>query len=102
MLTTVWVVCKKLLDKGKVVQPSYRGLTPKITHTVRFVPLCVHNVTLLAKVCRNRSIGKMISYGGIKIHVCFGAERKQVTGYIACDVGGMSHDSCLLALEQVV
>jgi hypothetical protein len=38
--------------------------------------------------------------GGVKIHVCFGRERKQVSGYIACDVGGMSHDACLLALNR--
>jgi hypothetical protein len=38
--------------------------------------------------------------GGVKLHVCFGKERKQVSGYIACDVGGMSHDACLLALNR--
>ena len=36
----------------------------------------------------------------MKIHVCFGKERKKVSGYIACDVGGMSHDACLLALNR--
>ena len=38
--------------------------------------------------------------GGVKIHVCFGAERRKISGYIACDVGGMSHDACLLALNR--
>ena len=93
--STVRVVCKKLLDKGKVVQPYQGAYCNKITHTVRFVPLCVHNVTLLAKVCQNLKHWENDEFiGGVKIHVCFGKERKQVTGYIACDVGGMSHD-CL-------
>ena len=99
--STVRVVCKKLLDKGKVVQPYQGAYCNKITHTVRFVPLCVHNVTLLAKVCQNLKHWENDEFiGGVKIHVCFGAERKQVTGYIACDVGGMSHDACLLALNR--
>ena len=38
--------------------------------------------------------------GGVKIHVCFGRERRKISGYIACDVGGMSHDACLLALNR--
>ena len=99
--STVRVVCKKLLDKGKVVQPYQGAYCNKITHTVRFVPLCVHNVTLLAKVCQSLKHWENDEFfGGVKIHVCFGAERKQVTGYIACDVGGMSHDACLLALNR--
>jgi hypothetical protein len=64
------------------------------------MPLCVHNVTLLAKVCQNLKhweVDEII--GGVKIHVCFGKEKKQVTGYIACD-GGMSHDAFLLALNR--
>jgi hypothetical protein len=38
--------------------------------------------------------------GGVKIHVCFGSERRKLSGFIACDVGGMSHDACLLALNR--
>lgn len=38
--------------------------------------------------------------GGVKLHVCFGSELRQVSGYIACDVGGMSYDACLLALNR--
>ncbi len=38
--------------------------------------------------------------GGVKIHVCFGSERRKISGYVACDVGGMSHDACLLALHR--
>ncbi len=99
--STVRVVCKKLLDKGLVVQPYQGAYCNKITHTVRFVPLCVHNVTLLAKVCQNLKSWQNDEFvGGVKIHVCFGRERRQVSGYIACDVGGMSHDACLLALNR--
>jgi hypothetical protein len=35
-----------------------------------------------------------------KIHVCFGSERRKISGYIACDVNGMSHDACLFALNR--
>ncbi len=38
--------------------------------------------------------------GGVKIHVCFGSERRKISGYIACDVGGMSHDACMLAIHR--
>jgi len=31
--------------------------------------------------------------------VCFGSERRKISGFIACDVG-MSHDACLLALHR--
>ena len=99
--TTVRVACRNLLNKGLIVQPYEGTYCNKITHGVRFVPLCVHNVTLLAKVCQNLKHWENDEFvGGVKIHVCFGKERKQVTGYIACDVGGMSHDACLLALNR--
>lgn len=99
--TTVRGVCAKLLQKGLVIQPYSGTYCNKITHTVRFVPLCVHNVTLLAGVCQNLKHWESDEFvGGVKIHVCFGKERKQVTGYIACDVGGMSHDCCKFALNR--
>jgi hypothetical protein len=99
--STVRVACTRLLVKGLVVQPYTGSYCNKITHGVRFVPLCVHNVTLLARVCQNlRSWVCDEFVGGVKLHVCFGKERKQVSGYIACDVGGMSHDACLLALNR--
>ena len=99
--TTVRVICTKLLAKGLVVQPYPGAYCNKITHAVRFVPLCVHNVTLLSKLCQSVKHWENDEYvGNVKIHVCFGKERKQVSGYIACDVGGMSHDACLLALNR--
>lgn len=99
--TTVRVACAKLLQKGLVVQPYPSYYCNKITHGVRYEPLCVHNVTLLARVCHNIVhwvVDELV--GGVKLHVCFGEERKQISGYIACDVGGMSHDACLLALHR--
>lgn len=99
--TTVRVVCSKLLQKGLVIQPYPGTYCNKITHTVRFVPLCVHNVTLVANVCQRLRHWECDEWvGGVKIHVCFGRERRKVSGYIACDVGGMSHDACLLALNR--
>ena len=99
--TTVRVACRNLLGKGLIVQPYEGTYCNKITHGVRFVPLCVHNVTLLAEVCQNLKSWQTDEFvGGVKIHVCFGKERKQISGYIACDVGGMSHDCCRFALNR--
>lgn len=99
--TTVRVACRKLLHRGLIVQPYDGAYCNKITHGVRFKPLCVHNITMLAKVCQNLEHWETDEHtGGVKIHVCFGSERKQISGYIACDVGGMSHDACLLALNR--
>ncbi len=65
------------------------------------MPLCVHNISLRSFVCQDvKSWEKDEFVGGVKIHVCFGAERRKISGYIACDVGDMSHDACLLALNR--
>jgi hypothetical protein len=99
--TTVRGVCSKLLQKGLVLQPYPGAYCNKITYGVRFVPLCVHNISLRSFVCQDvKSWEKDEFVGGVKIHVCFGSERRKISGYIACDVGGMSHDACLLALHR--
>lgn len=66
---------------------------------MRFVPLCVHNVSLRFFAGTVSHWVKDEVVGGVKIHVCFGQERRKVSGFIACDVG-MSHDACLLALNR--
>ena len=84
-----------------VLQPYPGSYCNKITYGVRFVPLCVHNISLRSFVCQDvKSWEKDEFVGGVKIHVCFGSERRKISGYIACDVGGMSHDACLLALHR--
>jgi len=99
--TTVRVFCRRLLEKGQIRQPYPGAYCSKITHGVRFEPLSVHNVTLRSFVCQDIAHWEKDEVvGGVKIHVCFGSERRKVTGYIACDVGGMSHDACLLALNR--
>ena len=99
--TTVRVVLRKLLTKGLILQPYVGSYCNKITYGLRFVPLCVHNISLRSFVCQDvKSWEKDEFVGGVKIHVCFGAERRKISGYIACDVGGMSHDACLLALNR--
>ncbi len=99
--TTVRGICTKLLAKGLVLQPYPGSYCNKITYGVRFVPLCVHNISLRSFVVQDvKSWEKDEFVGGVKIHVCFGSERRKVSGYIACDVGGMSHDACLLALHR--
>ena len=99
--TSVRVFCRKLLEKGKILQPYLGSYCNKITYGVRFVPLCVHNISLRSFVCQDvKSWEKDEFVGGVKIHVCFGSERRKISGYIACDVGGMSRDACLLALHR--
>ena len=99
--TTVRGVCSKLLQKGLVLQPYPGAYCNKITYGVRFVPLSVHNISLRSFVCQDVKHWEKDEFvGGVKIHVCFGSERRKISGYIACDVGGMSHDACLLALNR--
>jgi hypothetical protein len=99
--TTVRGIIRKLLDKDLIIQPYPGAYCNKITYGVRFVPLCVHNISLRSFVCQDvKSWEKDEFVGGVKIHVCFGSERRKISGYIACDVGGMSHDACLLALNR--
>ena len=99
--TTVRVVCARLLQKGLVIQPYPGAYCNKITYGVRFVPLAVHNVRLHSNICQNVKhweIDEVV--GGVKISVCFGKERRKVSGFISCDIGGMSHDACLLAVNR--
>jgi hypothetical protein len=97
--STVRVILRKLLDRGLILQPYPGTYCNKITYGMRFVPLCVHNISL-------RFFAGGVSHwendevvGGVKIHVCFGQERRKVSGCISCDAG-MSHDACLLALNR--
>ena len=99
--SSVRVLCRKLLEKGLVLQPYPGAYCNKITYGMRFVPLCVHNISLQSNICqsvRHWEADEVV--GGVKIHVCFGSERRKVSGFIACDVGGMTHDACLLALNR--
>ena len=99
--TTVRVFCRRLLEKEQICQPYPGAYCNKITHGVRFMPLSVHNISLRSFVCQDVKHWESDEFvGGVKIHVCFGSERRKISGYIACDVGGMSHDACLLALNR--
>lgn len=99
--SSVRVILRKLLDRGLILQPYPGAYCNKITYGMRFVPLCVHNISLRSFVCEDILHWELDEFvGGVKIHVCFGSERRKVSGYIACDVGGMSHDACLLALNR--
>ena len=83
------------------MQPYPGSYCNKITYGVRFDPLSVHNISLRSFVCQDVKHWEKDEFvGGVKIHVCFGSERRKISGYIACDVGGMSHDACLLALNR--
>jgi hypothetical protein len=97
--STVRVILRKLLDRGLILQPYSGACGYKIIHGMRFMPLCVHNVSLWFFAGTVSHWEKDELVGGVKIHVCFGQERRKVSGYIACDAG-MSHDACLLALNR--
>jgi hypothetical protein len=72
--STVRVLLRKLLEKGMVLQPYVGSYCNKITYGVRFVPLCVHNISLRSFVCQDvKSWEKDEFVGGVKIHVCFGS-----------------------------
>ena len=99
--STVRVILRKLLDRGLFLQPYPGAYCNKITYGMRFVPLCVHNISIRSFVSgalRHWEVTEVV--GGVKLHVCFGSERRKISGYIACDVGGMTHDACLLALNR--
>jgi hypothetical protein len=96
----VRVILRKLLDRGLILQPYPGAYCNKITYGMRFVPTCVHNVSLRFFSGTVAHWDKDEFVGGVKIHVCFGQERRKISGYIACDIGGMSHDACLLALNR--
>jgi len=99
--TTVRVCIRKLLDKGPNSATTHWSILQQNHLRSGFVPLCVHNISLRSFVCQDvTSWEKDESIGGVKIHVCFGSERRKISGYIACDVGGMSHNACLLALNR--
>ncbi len=99
--STVRVILRKLLDRALVLQPYPGAYCNKITYGMRFVPLSVHNISLRSFVCEDILHWQASEVvGGVKIHVCFGSERRKISGFIACDVAGMSHDACLLALNR--
>jgi hypothetical protein len=92
--------CRRLLEKGKLLQPYPGAYCNKITYGMRFVPLTVHNVGLRVSLCEDVvSWVKDEFVGDVKVHVCFGSERRKVSGYIANDFG-MGKDACLFAIHR--
>ncbi len=98
--TTVRGACTKLLQKGLVLQPYPGAYCNKITYDMRFVPIMLHNIRLHSKVCQDLKHWEVEEIvGGVNIKVCFGKERRLVSGSISCDLG-MSHDACLFAVHR--
>jgi len=91
---------RNLLQQGKVVQPYPGAYCNRVTHGMRFNPLTVHNISL--RVTVNEDLLSWVGeekVGDVKVHVCFGSERRKISGYIANDAG-MSKDACLLAIQR--
>lgn len=64
------------------------------------MPLTVHNVALrvsLSEDVLSWSVDEFV--GDVKVHVCFGSERRKISGYIANDFG-MGKDACLFAIHR--
>ena len=79
--TSVRVFCRKLLDKGLIIQPYQGAYCNKITYGVRFVPLAVHNISLRSFVCQDvKSWEKNEFIGGVKIHVCLARSAEKSAG----------------------
>jgi hypothetical protein len=98
--TTVRKYCRKLLDQGKIVQPYKGAYCNKITHGVMFNPLKVHNIGLRSSVGESLEHWKKTEVvGDVKVHVCFGSQRRKISGWISCDAG-MDKNACLLAVQR--
>lgn len=94
------VILRRLLAQGKIVQPYPGAYCNKITHGVMFNPLRVHNIGL--RCCVGEDLEhweKTEVVGAVKVHVCFGSQRRKISGWISCDAG-MSKDACLLAVHR--
>ena len=92
--------CRNLLKINKVLQPYPGAYCNKITYGMRFVPLTVHNVAF--RVCLSEDVvswSKDEFIGDVKLHVCFGSERRKVSGYISND-RGMVKDTVLFAVQR--
>jgi hypothetical protein len=92
--------CRRLLEQNKLVQPYPGAYCNKITYGMRFVPLTVHNISL--RVNLNEDLESWVCdefVGDVKVHVCFGKERRKVSGYISNDFG-MGKDACLFAIHR--
>lgn len=98
--SSVRKILRRLLEIGKVLQPYPGAYCNKITHGMRFVPLTVHNIGLRVSLVEDiESWVKDEFVGDVKVHVCFGKERRKVSGYIANDYG-MTKDACLFAIHR--
>jgi hypothetical protein len=91
---------RRLLEKNQILQPYPGSYCNKVTYGMRFVPLMVHNVSLRVSLCEDVLSWVVDEFvGDVKVHVCFGSERRKVSGYIACD-RGMGKDACLFAVHR--
>jgi hypothetical protein len=92
--------CRRLLEQNKILQPYPGYYCNKITHGMRFVPLTIHNISLRVNLCEDVGSWVLDEFvGDVKVHVCFGSERRKVSGYISND-RGMGKDACLLAVHR--
>jgi len=97
---------RRLLHKGKIVQPYKGSYCSKITHGMIFVPLRVHNVCVtsregLPKRLFDVKVPDVVEYvGDVKMCVQHGTQRRKVSGKISCDAG-MDRNAVLFALDRV-
>ena len=97
---SVRVILRKLVNDNRIVQPYSGAYCTKIRYDVIFSPLKAHNIRLSSNVCqdvKSEVIDEKV--GDVELHVCFGEQRRKISGWIKCDAG-MVYDTCMLALNR--
>jgi hypothetical protein len=97
---TVKPLLRLMVHKGVIMQPYKGAYCDKITYDVRWHPLGVHNVRLhfLTEEALE-SWERTEVVGGVTVYVCFGSERRKVSGRISYDPG-MNRPACMLAVDR--
>lgn len=98
--STVRNVLRLMVLEGSVKQPYPGVYCDSITYGVKIDPICVHNLRLRFKVNEDiESWNTTENVEDVKIYVCFGEQRKLVSGYIAYD-HGMTKALCFMAIDR--
>lgn len=100
--SSVRVMLRRLLEKGKIVQPYQGAYQSFRIDGVRFAPLRLHNVVFTVEALDVSTHWEWTeTVGECGLSVVFGTERGKATACISCD-RGLERDGCLLAVRKCV
>jgi hypothetical protein len=100
--SSVRVILRRLLEKGKIVQPYQGSYSNKIIHGMRFAPLRIHNILLTVEHVDVSSHWKWSdTIGDCCLSVVFGSERGKVSCRVCCDKG-LDRNACLMTVKRCV